>query len=455
VVAITGLTLTVTAAAEAAPIPGGPAVTRGTATAATSGGAGVHGTTSGARLWAARFAPARSSIGDATAASPDGSTVFVAGELDKPGTARGSSAEVVAYNATTGAVVWKSRYAPQKLSTSKFSLRSIVVSPDGSAVFVAGHSSPNLQSSTHESYLTIAYNAATGAKLWVDHDKQIPGVAEAIAISPDGSAVFVTGRPASGDPVTVAYNAATGATLWTQNTGLADGTSIAASPDGSAVYITGTPAASGGPSTMALSAATGTTLWTQNTGVTSGVSVAAAPDGSAVYVTGGKSGSATAAYSAATGKPLWLAQSNVVPSELVVSPDGSKVFITGSISKKTSATYGTVAYDASTGTSLWESHYPTAPRAGAAYALAVSPDGSTLYVTGQTTKPGNGLRGYGTVAYNASTGAQLWASRDLSAYTGFAFSIAVSPDGSKVFVTGYLMTPAPSRPVMVTVAYNS
>jgi DNA-binding beta-propeller fold protein YncE len=430
-------------------------VTRGTATAASSGGTRVQGATSGARLWAARFDPGRNSVGDAAAASPDGSTVFVAGELDKPGVGRGEIAEVVAYNTTTGAEVWKSSYDPGKASTSQFSLRSIVVSPDGSAVFVAGYSRPNQQSSTHESYLTIAYNAATGAKLWVDHDKQIPGVAEVIAISPDGSAVYVTGKPIGGGPVTVAYNAATGTTLWTQNTGIADGASIAASPDGSAVYVTGTPAASGDPSTMALSAATGNPLWTQNTGITSGVSVAASPDGSAVYVTGGKSGSATAAYSAATGNPLWLANSNVVPSGLAVSPDGSKVFITGVIIKKTSSTYGTVAYDASAGTRLWESHYPAAPRAGAAYALAVSPDGSTLYVTGETSQPRNGLRGYGTVAYNASTGGQLWASRDLSTYAGFAFSIAVSPDGSKVFVTGYLMTPAPSRPVMVTVAYNS
>jgi outer membrane protein assembly factor BamB len=382
--------------------------------------------------------------------------VFVAGELDKPGVGRGAAAEVVAYNTTTGAVAWKSSYNPGKASTSQFSLRSIAVSPDGSAVFVAGYSRPNQQSSTHESYLTIAYNAATGARLWVDHDKQIPGVAEAIAISPDGSAVFVTGRAFSGAPATVAYNAATGATLWTQDTGIADGASIATSPDGSAVYVTGTPGTSGDPSTIALSAATGTTLWTQNAGITSGVSVAAAPDGSAVYVTGGYGGSTTvAAYSAATGTTLWLSHSNVVPSGLAVSPDGSKVFITGSIIKKASSAYGTVAYDASTGASLWESHYPTAPRAGAAYALAVSPGGSTLYVTGETSQPRNGLRGYGTVAYNTSTGAQLWASRDLSTYVGFAFSIAVSPDGSKVFVTGYLMTPTPSRPVMVTVAYNS
>src|SRR5215469_16513032 len=61
-----------------------------------------------------------------------------------------------------------------------------------------------------------------------------------------------------------------------------------------------------------------------------------------------------------------------------------------------------------------------------ATAVAVSPDGNTVFVTGGA-----------TVAYDAATGAQLWASR----FTGpfqfdFASSIAVSPAGGTVFVTG-------------------
>ena len=42
---------------------------------------------------------------------------------------------------------------------------------------------------------------------------------------------------------------------------------------------------------------------------------------------------------------------------LGVSPDGSKVFVTGRSTGSTSADYATVAYDASSGTQLWVKRY--------------------------------------------------------------------------------------------------
>jgi outer membrane protein assembly factor BamB len=144
----------------------------------------------GTRLWRARFGKGLGlgSLGSATAVSPDGSTVFVAGDLPKgPGANVG---EVVAYKAASGAVIWQRRYNPGPAGSSDFN--SIVVSPDGSTVFVAGGTQPRRHG--HDSFLTIAYDAATGARLWVNRG-QTGGFASAVTVSPDGSAVFVTGIP--------------------------------------------------------------------------------------------------------------------------------------------------------------------------------------------------------------------------------------------------------------------
>jgi hypothetical protein len=69
------------------------------------------------------------------------------------------------------------------------------------------------------------------------------------------------------------------------------------------------------------------------------------------------------------------------------------VFVTGyTHDSGTGYDYVTLAYDASTGSKLWSAQY-NGPGNGsdAAYALAVSPDGSRLFVTGTSmgkTDPG-------------------------------------------------------------------
>ena len=155
-------------------------------------------------------------------------------------------------------------------------------------------------------------------------------------------------------------------------------------------------------------------------------SVAVSADGGTVFVTGGSEGAAfpfdydyaTVAYSAATGGQLWASRYNGpgngddIAASVAVSPDGSTVFVTGSSAGVTSgADYATVAYNAASGAQLWASRY-SGPGRGDDHSVsvAVSPNGRMVFVTGGSPGARSG-RDYATVAHKAATGAQVWVRR--------------------------------------------
>jgi hypothetical protein len=368
--------------------------------------------------------------------------------------------------AAPGARLWVARYSgPGNGDDQAF---SVAVSPGDTRVFVTGTSQG---ATSHYDSATVAYSAATGAQLWARRYNG-PGngfsTAWSVAVSPGGTRVFVTGSSqgaGSGqDSATVAYNAATGAQLWAQRyNGPANGNdyalSVAVSPGGTRVFVTGSSQGAGSGSdyaTVAYSAATGAQLWAQRyngpaNGNDGASSVRVSPGGTRVFVTGDSQGArshqdyATVAYSAATGAQLWAQRYNGPAngddhaSSVRVSPGGTKVFVTGdSQGARSHQDYATVAYNAATGTRLWAQRY-NGPANGDddAYSVAVSPGGARVFVTGSSQGVGPGSD-YATVAYNAATGTRLWAQR----YNGpgnsydVATSLAVSPCGTRVFVTG-------------------
>jgi outer membrane protein assembly factor BamB len=292
--------------------------------------------------------------------------------------------------------------------------------------------------------------SAAATRLWAAryHSGTGYSAAEAVAMSPDGSLVYVTGYTGNpGGPdgysrngVTVAYDAATGARVWTQQFstpdkhGAAVGNAVTVSPDGSTVFVTGTdnPNTEGRGEyvTVAYNAATGTQLWQEfySAGrALAGIAIAVSPDGSAVFVTGNNT---TVAYDAATGARLWaIPDGRNHFTALTVSPDGSTVFAVGDhYVSKTATDYMTVALDTATGATRWTKRYEVPDTLAKATSVAVSPDGSAVYVTGQTSS-GSGQR---TLAYNASTGATLWSARSSVAGT----TIVADPDAATVFMTG-------------------
>jgi WD40 repeat protein len=280
-------------------------------------------------------------------------------------------------------------------------------------VFVTGQST----SATSSQYATVAYNAATGAQRWVRRYKG-PGnlsIAHAVAVSPGGRTVFVTGESlgaTSGrDYATIAYNAATGAQRW--------------------VRRYNAPANRGDVATA----------------------VTVSPGGRTVFVTGQSHGAAsdydyaTVAYRVATGARRWVSRYNGpgngsdIANAVAVSAGGRTVFVTGAsqaTSDATSLDYATIAYSAATGAPRWVRRYNGPFRhLDLAASLAVSPRGGAVFVTGFSQRARTRFSDYATVGYDAATGAQLWARR----YSGpdmqsRASSVAVSPDGAKVFVTG-------------------
>ena len=228
------------------------------------------------------------------------------------------------------------------------------------------------------------------------------------------------------------------------------------------------PAHRAGVSSKAPSAAavsSGTQSWIKRyngpgNGVDEARSVAVSPSGKTVYVTGNsyaecgpghrrlRHGRLQRRHRA----QLWLRRYNGPGSHggqaqsVVVSPSGKIVFVTGyvDLSSFSSGTeFATIAYNATTGAQLWVKFYGS-DNVGAIdepSSMAVSPSGKTLFVAGQTYPSGSGSPYYATIAYNAANGAQLWAKTYHGAgNVGYAAeaaaSVAVSPSGKTVFVTG-------------------
>ena len=340
----------------------------------------------------------------------------------------------------------------------------MAVSPGGRRVFVTGIASGW---GTGPDYVTVAYSAATGRRLWVSHYSG-HGVglgndwdgASAVAVSPGGAAVFVTGLSGRGtgesDYATVAYSAASGRQLWVSRyngpaSGLDGAKAVAVSPAGGTVFVTGTSdgRTPGEYATVAYRAATGRQLWVRRyngpgRSIYGASAVAVSPGGGRVFVTGTSAGRAadsdyaTVAYSAATGGQLWVRRyhgpvnGSDSASAVAVSPGGATVFVTGYSGRRSTADYATVAYSAATGRQLWVSRY----HGSGAGSVAVSPDGTMVYVTGSGYSGGG--EDYATVAYRAATGRQQWVSRyNGPANNDSACCVAVSPDGTTVFVTGW------------------
>ena len=347
----------------------------------------------------------------AVSVSPSGATVFVTGVSQGLGTGEDFATE--ALNAHTGVVLWTHRYnGPGNTNDVPVGL---AVAPDGSRVFVTGSFAA---ASTGTNYATVAYNAATGAFDWTERLTSGADAPSDLVATADGKAVVVTGTDAGAstgnDYFTRAFDPVSGKTLWSSryNSGGANSdtaVAIGAAPDSSTIFVTGTilVGTTHKFATLALNATTGVRVWTKQfagLGNSSADALAVDPDGSKIFLVGhdGK-GQETVAYQAATGDKLWSdfghGPEGGNPLSLAVTPDGSAVFVVGTLEQGSdpSLQFAATRHDAATGkfgnVMMWGR-----PSFDIADAAVVSPDGSTLYVIGES--EGNTFD-YATVAFPA------------------------------------------------------
>ena len=425
----------------------------------------------GTQLWAKRYngpAVSETDRAAAVAVSPDGGTVFITGGSGGPVV---EDYATLAYDAATGTRLWVKRYnGPGKGSDQAAAL---AVSPDGSTVYVTGESYGG--SATSSDYATVAYQTSTGTQLWA---KRYNGpangadAARAVAVSSSGTTVFVTGviagATSQADYATVAYNASTGTQLWAKRydsggNGYDQANALAVSQTTGTVYVTGEGQGAGTGfdyATVAYDPATGAQRWVKRyndpgNNTEDATAVTTNPATGAVYVTGERYGGgaagfdyATIAYNGATGAALWVKRydgpnhTTDQANAIAVSPGGGTVYVTGqsdTVAGSTDNDYATLAYNAATGAQQWLQRY-NGPGNGndVANAIAVDPQTGTVYVTGASAAnlTSSGLD-YATIAYRP-TGTQSWTSRYDGTGSGndTAYSIAVSPTTGAVYVTG-------------------
>lgn len=387
--------------------------------------------------------------------------------------------------------------------------RGIALSPAGDRVYVTGAQNEGLGGTPTEfrfvgDFITIAYDAATGAEIWrASYHGPAVGMdmAEQVIVSDDGQRVYVVGESQAADlpggssggsdATVVAYDAATGAQDWVwrhhvpgSNRNNAVGTTSVA-VKGSRIYTAGTysrggPTYGSGYAVLAIeddrSAHRAVPVWATTSAEgrrfrPARGALAATSNG--VFVAGTQastvappatcppqqtSGAANAEFGTdsldpATGALRWSQRysgqtgGNNGAFGLATNRDGTRVFVAGQASgpaPQCAVSIATVAYDGTTGAQVWSDYQP--PLAGTApqgFAVAAAPDGSRVYVAGlEYHLETLGYRGDSRVLAYDAAGGLVWSGRYQSAPLGpaldldsFAYFLDLSPDSGRLYLT--------------------
>lgn len=351
------------------------------------------------------------------------------------------------------------------------SLLDVAAAPDGRRVYAAG---VTVDGSNRPRALVLALDAETGERLWerTMADPSTSVSATALAVAPDGTRVYVMGS-GYGPDVSLDYRVwafdAGGQQRWaaaydhtTEGFDQDDARAIAVSPDGGRVVVTGASYSKGTKydvATVAWDAGTGEREWVARhagpfDGDDIGTAVAIGADGS-VHVAGGEGASGQAltvlSHDGETGAVRWSSRLHTgtgTANELAVTPDGATLVVGGAVRTATAGyEFAVAALDAAGGATRWSYVHPSpVPGDDVAYGVAVSPDGRTAAATGYT-----GAADWEalTVAFDLASGATLWTAVQPGPGTDAGLEIGIASSGA-TFITGYASYPA--RPMVTAYA---
>jgi 6-phosphogluconolactonase (cycloisomerase 2 family) len=334
---------------------------------------------------------------------------------------------------------------------------SVVVSPDGSHVYVAGQSD--------DAVAVFSRDAGTGALTFVETQQDDTGGvdgldgATSVAVSPGGSHVYVAGY--SDDAVVVfSRDGATGALTFVEMhqdgiggvDGLDGATSVAVSPDGSHVYVTGWW--DDAVVVFSRHGATGALTFVEVQqdgmggvdGLDAASAVAVSPDGSHVYVAGYLD-DAVAMFSrdAGTGALTFVeVQQDGMGGvdgldgarSVALDPDGDYVYVTGSDDHAVAV----FSRDRATGALIYvemqQDGVGGVDGLSSARSVTVSPDGHHMYVAGCWDDA------VAVFSRNADDGKLTYVETQWDGVSGVdgldgAWSVAVSPNGNHIYVASF------------------
>ena len=303
-----------------------------------------------------------------------------------------------------------------------------------------------------------------------------------IITSPDGNYIYITGYVTStlddnnfygGRDILIAKYDVNGNKQWVRLLGTTDydgGLDVIVSPDGNYIYLTGFV---GGPLddnsfagisdiVIAKYDSSGNKQWTKllgSTGSDAGLGIRVSPDGNFVYVAGWASGnidSATASGEFDAFIAKYDSNGNKQWVKLLGTPttDGAyEVLVFGTSLYLVGVTEGDLNGSSNNGgLDVFIAKYNTdgdkqwvklfgSPTDDEAYAMAISPNGTSLYITGLTKGDLDGNTNNGDddifIARYDTNGNKIWIRQLGTPDIDQAYDLAVSPNDDYIYVTGY------------------